>query len=96
MNREVVVVVVVKKRWPMTEASVPRDDGFASSEAVYRNGLLGSQAVNATAAASTVLPQSPQTSPGLPEQQPSTTANKAIKSEKSKVKLFFETKEDSK
>ncbi|KAH7021427.1 HbrB-like-domain-containing protein [Microdochium trichocladiopsis] len=82
----------------LTEASVPRDHAFGADQ-VYRNGLLGSQSANATAAASTVFPKSPVTSPSFPDQPPP-LPDKPAKLEKSKVKLFsrpkkIETKSDT-
>ncbi|KAI1770572.1 HbrB-like protein [Hypoxylon cercidicola] len=79
----------------LTEASAPRDNGFGTQG--YHNGLLGSHAAAATAAANVVFPRSPQTSPGLPPPEQSTPAppaapEKPAKAEKSKVKLFSRPK----
>ncbi|KAI1078605.1 HbrB-like protein [Whalleya microplaca] len=80
----------------LTEASAPRDNGFGNQG--YYNGLLGSHAANATAAANVVFPRtSPQSSPGLPTQEspvppPLVIPEKPAKSEKSKVKLFSRPK----
>ncbi|KAI0010061.1 HbrB-like protein [Xylariaceae sp. FL0662B] len=80
----------------LTEASAPRDNGFGNQG--YYNGLLGSHAANATAAANVVFPRtSPQSSPGLPTQEsavppPLAIPEKPAKSEKSKVKLFSRPK----
>jgi len=78
----------------LTEASAPRESGFGNQG--YHNGLLGSHTAAATAAANVVFPRSGQSSPKLPSQgQPhappplvTTTSEKPLKSEKSKVKLF--------
>jgi hypothetical protein len=78
----------------LTEASAPRESGFGNQG--YHNGLLGSHTAAATAAANVVFPRSGQSSPNLPSQsQPpappplvTTTSEKPLKSEKSKVKLF--------
>ncbi|KAI8625093.1 HbrB-like protein [Xylariaceae sp. FL1651] len=80
----------------LTEASAPRDNGFGSQG--YHNGLLGSHAAAATAAANVAFPRiSPQTSPGLPTQEPPMPSplvipEKPVKAEKSKVKLFSRPK----
>ncbi|KAI1382890.1 HbrB-like protein [Hypoxylon trugodes] len=79
----------------LTEASAPRDNGFAAQG--YHNGLLGSHAAAATAAANVVFPRSPQSSPGLPPPEQSTPTAPAVpekpaKAEKSKVKLFSRPK----
>lgn len=90
----------------LTEASAPRDNGFGTQ--TYHNGLLGSHAAAATAAANVAFPRSPQsTSPGLPppSENPSPTPQapqvpqalqavpeKPVKAEKSKVKLFSRPK----
>lgn len=79
----------------LTEASAPRDNGFSTQG--YHNGLLGSHAAAATAAANVVFPRSPQSSPGLPPPEQPTHAPPAIpekpaKAEKSKVKLFSRPK----
>ncbi|KAL7624743.1 hypothetical protein AAE478_006314 [Parahypoxylon ruwenzoriense] len=88
----------------LTEASAPRDNGFGTQG--YHNGLLGSHAAAATAAANVAFPRSPQSSPGLPTPEqsmppPLTIPEKPTKAEKSKVKLFsrpkkIETKGDTK
>lgn len=88
----------------LTEASAPRDNGFSTQG--YHNGLLGSHAAAATAAANVVFPRSPQSSPGLPPPEhpappPPTIPEKPAKVEKSKVKLFsrpkkIDTKGDAK
>ncbi|OIW25828.1 HbrB-like protein [Coniochaeta ligniaria NRRL 30616] len=78
----------------LTEASAPRESGFGHQG--YHNGLLGSHTAAATAAANVVFPRSGQVSPKLPSQsQPqappplvTTTSEKPVKAEKSKVKLF--------
>lgn len=78
----------------LTEASAPRESGFGNQG--YHNGLLGGHTAAATAAANVVFPRSGQASPKLPSQsQPqapppliTTTSEKPLKSEKSKVKLF--------
>ncbi|OTB04815.1 hypothetical protein M426DRAFT_22436 [Hypoxylon sp. CI-4A] len=79
----------------LTEASAPRDNGFGGQG--YHNGLLGSHAAAATAAANVVFPRSPQSSPGLPPPDqsmppPQTIPEKPPKAEKSKVKLFSRPK----
>ncbi|KAI0381658.1 HbrB-like protein [Hypomontagnella monticulosa] len=79
----------------LTEASAPRDGGFGTQG--YHNGLLGSHAAAATAAANVVFPRSPQTSPGLPPPEqnmsmPPVYPEKPAKAEKSKVKLFSRPK----
>ncbi|KAI4868229.1 HbrB-like protein [Hypoxylon rubiginosum] len=79
----------------LTEASAPRDNGFGTQG--YHNGLLGSHAAAATAAANVVFPRSPQSSPGLPPPEQSMPAplpvpEKPAKAEKSKVKLFSRPK----
>ncbi|KAI1206524.1 HbrB-like protein [Annulohypoxylon truncatum] len=79
----------------LTEASAPRDNGFGAQG--YHNGLLGSHAAAATAAANVVFPRSPQPSPGLPPPDhpapaPPTVPEKPAKAEKSKVKLFSRPK----
>ncbi|KAI2602501.1 HbrB-like protein [Hypoxylon sp. NC1633] len=86
----------------LTEASGPRDSGFGSQG--YHNGLLGSHAAAATAAANVVFPRSPQVSPGLsppdhppqpipaPSAPPPAIPDKPPKAEKSKVKLFSRPK----
>ncbi|TGJ82971.1 hypothetical protein E0Z10_g5788 [Xylaria hypoxylon] len=87
----------------LTEASAPRDNGFGSQG--YHNGLLGSHAAAATAAANVAFPRtssSQSTSPTPPIQEPSMTPpEKPAKAEKSKVKLFsrpkkIDTKSESK
>lgn len=90
----------------LTEASAPRDNGFGSQG--YHNGLLGSHAAAATAAANVVFPRtaSQSTSPVPPIQEhsmspPFAVPGKSAKPEKSKVKLFsrpkkIETKSESK
>lgn len=90
----------------LTEASAPRDNGFGSQG--YHNGLLGSHAAAATAAANVVFPRtsSQRTSPVPPIQEhsmspPFAVPGKSAKPEKSKVKLFsrpkkIETKSESK
>ncbi|KAI0156351.1 HbrB-like-domain-containing protein [Xylariaceae sp. FL1272] len=79
----------------LTEASAPRDNGFGSQG--YHNGLLGSHAAAATAAANVVFPRtSPVTSPGLSAESPipptPPVPERAAKPEKSKVKLFSRPK----
>ncbi|KAI1759091.1 HbrB-like protein [Hypoxylon sp. FL1150] len=77
----------------LTEASAPRDNGFGTQG--YHNGLLGSHAAAATAAANVVFPRSPQPSPGLPPEHPTlppAAPEKPAKAEKSKVKLFSRPK----
>ncbi|KAI0099121.1 HbrB-like-domain-containing protein [Nemania sp. FL0031] len=83
----------------LTEASAPRDNGFGSQG--YHNGLLGSHAAAATAAANVVFPRtsSQNTSPVPPIQEhsappppPLTIPEKPAKAEKSKVKLFSRPK----
>jgi len=90
----------------LTEASAPRDNGFGSQG--YHNGLLGSHAAAATAAANIAFPRttSQTTSPVPPIQEstipsPLTMPEKPAKAEKSKVKLFsrpkkIDTKSESK
>ncbi|KAJ2965824.1 hypothetical protein NUW58_g10812 [Xylaria curta] len=89
----------------LTEASAPRDNGFGSQG--YHNGLLGSHAAAATAAANVVFPRiaSQNTSPVPPIQEPlmppPAVPDKPAKAEKSKVKLFsrpkkIDTKSESK
>lgn len=90
----------------LTEASAPRDNGFGSQG--YHNGLLGSHAAAATAAANVVFPRtsSQNTSPVPPIQEhsmspPFAVSGKSAKPEKSKVKLFsrpkkIETKSETK
>ncbi|KAL0470948.1 HbrB-like domain-containing protein [Neurospora intermedia] len=79
----------------LTEASAPRDNVFGSQG--NHNGLAGNHTLAATAAANVVFPRSAQSSPKLPAQPtnpltptpPPVAAEKpAVKSEKSKVKLF--------
>ncbi|KAH8899483.1 HbrB-like protein, partial [Thozetella sp. PMI_491] len=78
----------------LTEASVPRDSGFGNQG--YHNGLLGSHTAAATTAANVVFPKSGQASPAMPSQAqipqlppPAPTfAERPVKAEKSKVKLF--------
>lgn len=78
----------------LTEASAPRESGFGNLG--YHNGLLGSHTAAAAAAANVVFPRSGQSSPNPPSQgQPhappplvTSTSEKPVKSEKSKVKLF--------
>ncbi|KAB5528132.1 HbrB-like-domain-containing protein [Coniochaeta sp. 2T2.1] len=79
----------------LTEASAPRESGFGNQG--YHNGLLGSHTAAATAAANVVFPRSGQSSPKLPPgQQPhappalvtTISADKPVKAEKTKVKLF--------
>ncbi|KAI1496514.1 HbrB-like protein [Biscogniauxia marginata] len=80
----------------LTEASGPRDNGFGNQS--YHNGLLGSHAAAATAAANVVFPRtSPQSSPGLPTPDtampaPLSIPEKPPKTEKPKVKLFSRPK----
>ncbi|KAI1146960.1 HbrB-like-domain-containing protein [Nemania diffusa] len=82
----------------LTEASAPRDNGFGSQG--YHNGLLGSHAAAATAAANVVFPRtsSQNTSPVPPIQEHSAPppvtlpVEKPAKVEKSKVKLFSRPK----
>ncbi|KAI3329730.1 HbrB-like-domain-containing protein [Ustulina deusta] len=86
----------------LTEASAPRDNGFGSQG--YHNGLLGSHAAAATAAANVAFPRtsSQPTSPVPPIQAPPMPPpEKPAKAEKSKVKLFsrpkkIDTKSESK
>ncbi|KAI0412351.1 HbrB-like-domain-containing protein [Xylaria grammica] len=87
----------------LTEASAPRDNGFGSQG--YHNGLLGSHAAAATAAANVAFPRtssSQSTSPVPPIQEHSMPPpEKPAKAEKSKVKLFsrpkkIDTKSESK
>ncbi|KAI1750419.1 HbrB-like-domain-containing protein [Xylaria castorea] len=90
----------------LTEASAPRDNGFGSQG--YRNGLLGSHAAAATAAANVAFPRtsSQNTSPVPPYQEPLmppplSIPDKPAKAEKTKVKLFsrpkkIDTKSESK
>ncbi|KAI0966105.1 HbrB-like-domain-containing protein [Xylaria arbuscula] len=86
----------------LTEASGPRDNGFGSLG--YHNGLLGSHAAAATAAANVAFPRTPSqsNSPVPPIQEHSMPPpEKPAKAEKSKVKLFsrpkkIDTKSDSK
>ncbi|KAI1815083.1 HbrB-like protein [Poronia punctata] len=80
----------------LTEASAPRDNGFGSQG--YRNGLLGSHAAAATAAANIAFPRTAsQTTSPVPTIQessmpPPPIPEKPAKSEKSKVKLFSRPK----
>ncbi|KAI1123062.1 HbrB-like-domain-containing protein [Nemania abortiva] len=81
----------------LTEASAPRDNGFGGQ--AYHNGLLGSHAAAATAAANVVFPRtsSQNTSPVPPIQEHSAPPSfaipeKPVKAEKSKVKLFSRPK----
>ncbi|RYC58651.1 hypothetical protein CHU98_g7565 [Xylaria longipes] len=81
----------------LTEASAPRDNGFGSQG--YHNGLLGSHAAAATAAANVAFPRtsSQNTSPVPPIQEPLmppplAVPDKPAKAEKSKVKLFSRPK----
>ncbi|KAI1631979.1 HbrB-like protein [Biscogniauxia mediterranea] len=81
----------------LTEASAPRDNGFGNQS--YHNGLLGSHAAAATAAANVAFPRtSPQSSPGLSTPDPTAMPaplnipEKPSKMEKSKVKLFSRPK----
>ncbi|CAI4219687.1 unnamed protein product [Parascedosporium putredinis] len=77
----------------LTEASVPRESGFANQS--YRNGLLGSHSTAATTAANVVFPRSGPTSPMQPSHSPTAQSSFALpdkplkpEKEKSKVKLF--------
>ena len=76
----------------LTEASVPRESGFANQS--YRNGLLGSHTTAATTAANVVFSRSGPTSPIHPSHPPAAPQqslplpDKPLKPEKSKVKLF--------
>ncbi|PKS13088.1 hypothetical protein jhhlp_000429 [Lomentospora prolificans] len=77
----------------LTEASVPRESGFANQG--YRNGLLGSHTTAATTAANVVFSRSGPASPIQPSHSPTPQSSlplpdKPLKpeKEKSKVKLF--------
>ena len=89
----------------LTEASAPRDNGFAGGQSHqgYQHGLAGNPSSAATAAANVVFPrQSPQSSPipahpahpahDPPMPPPLIIPEKPSKYEKSKVKLFSRPK----
>lgn len=73
----------------VTEASAPRDHGFGGHD--YHNGLLGGHRNAAQTAANVVFPKSPLASPGLPPtdfDRMQIQADRPVKAEKPKVKLF--------
>jgi len=81
----------------LTEASAPRDSGFGNQ--AYHNGLYGSHAAAAQAAANVAFPRSGQTSPSIQTQMqipqpppPPPPPPPEKKPEKSKVKLFSRPK----
>ncbi|CAM1509357.1 Fc.00g030960.m01.CDS01 [Cosmosporella sp. VM-42] len=82
----------------LTEASAPRDNGFANHGNHHNDRLGGSHSSAATAAANVVFPRSGYNSPRGPQSvspqpysqppPPPPASEKPLKSEKSKVKLF--------